>query len=53
MGQQDSQKALFSYHIDLDRRIRADHPLRRVAAVIEPLPVSVWPTPMEPTATFR
>lgn len=35
MGQQDSQKALFSYHIDLDRRIRADHPLRRVAAVID------------------
>jgi transposase len=35
MGQQDQQKALFSYHIDLDRRVRADHPLRRVAATID------------------
>lgn len=35
MGQQDQQKALFSYNIDLDRRVRADHPLRRVAAVID------------------
>lgn len=35
MGQQDPQKELFSYHIDLDRRVRADHPLRRVAAVID------------------
>lgn len=35
MGQQDPQKALFSYNIDLDRRVRTDHPLRRIAAVID------------------
>jgi hypothetical protein len=35
MGQQDQQKTLFSYHIGLDRRVRADHPLRQVAAVID------------------
>src|SRR5215469_282745 len=35
MGQQDQQKALFSYNIDLDRRVRADNPLRRVAALID------------------
>ena len=35
MGQQDQQKALFSYNVDLDRRVRADNPLRRVAAVID------------------
>ena len=35
MGQQDPQKELFSYNIDLDRRVRADNPLRQVAAVID------------------
>jgi transposase len=35
MGQQDQQKAFFSYHVDLDRRVRMDHPLRRVAALID------------------
>lgn len=35
MGQQDQQKALFSYNIDLDRRVRADNPLRRVATLID------------------
>jgi transposase len=35
MGQQDSQKELFSYHIDLDRRVRADNPLRQVASAID------------------
>src|SRR6266850_4675722 len=35
MGQQDPQKELFSYNIDLDRRVRASHPLRRVAATID------------------
>jgi transposase len=35
MGQQNQQKDLFSYHIDLDRRVRADHPLRQVAAAID------------------
>jgi transposase len=35
MGQQDPQKELFSYNIDLDRRVRADNPLRQVAARID------------------
>ena len=35
MGQQNQQKDLFSYHIDLDRRVRSDHPLRQVAAAID------------------
>jgi transposase len=35
MGQQQQQKELFSYQIDLDRRIRADNPLRQVAAAID------------------
>src|SRR5688572_11026431 len=35
MGQQDGQKELFSYNVDLDRRVRADHPLRRVANLID------------------
>ena len=35
MGQQDPQKELFSYNIDLDRRVRADNPLRRVAQAID------------------
>jgi len=35
MGQQDPQKELFSYNIDLDRRVRADNPLRRVASTID------------------
>jgi transposase len=35
MGQQDGQKELFSYNVDLDRRVRADNPLRRVANLID------------------
>jgi transposase len=35
MGQQDQQKELFSYNVDLDRRVRADNPLRRIAAKID------------------
>jgi transposase len=35
MGQQAGQKELFSYEVDLDRRIRADHPLRAVRAAID------------------
>lgn len=35
MGQQDNQKDLFAYNVDLDRRVRADNPLRRVAAVVD------------------
>ena len=35
MGQQDEQKELFSYHIDLDKRVRPEHPLRAVAEKID------------------
>ncbi len=35
MGQHEEQKELFSYGVDLDRRVRAEHPLRRVQAMID------------------
>ena len=35
MGQLAGQKELFSYAVDLDRRIHADHPLRRVRQMID------------------
>lgn len=35
MGQHEGQKELFSYGVDLDRRVHADHPLRRVRAMID------------------
>lgn len=35
MGEHQGQAALFSYEVDLERRVRKDHPLRRVAAAID------------------
>lgn len=35
MGSHDSQKDLFSYHIDLDKRVRADNPLRQIAEQVD------------------
>ena len=35
MGMQSGQKELFNYSVDLDRRVRADHPLRRIAERID------------------
>lgn len=35
MGQQNQQKELFSYHVDLNRRVRADNPLRKIASAID------------------
>lgn len=35
MGEHQGQKALFSYGVDLEKRVRAEHPLRRVAAMID------------------
>ena len=35
MGTHTPQKELFTYGIDLDQRVRADHPLRRVHAMID------------------
>jgi hypothetical protein len=34
MGTHDAQKELFSYAVDLDRRVRRDHPLRRVLEAV-------------------
>ena len=35
MGMKEEQKDLFSYQVDLDRRVRQDHPLRKVREAID------------------
>lgn len=35
MGIHLPQKELFSYEVDLDRRVRADHPLRRLDSILD------------------
>jgi len=35
MGQHDGQKELFSYEVNLDKRVRRDHPLRAIAEKID------------------
>jgi transposase len=35
MGTHTPQKELFTYTVDLDRRVHADHPLRRVQAMVD------------------
>ena len=35
MGQQKSERELFNYAVNLEKRVRRDHPLRRVAAAID------------------
>jgi transposase len=35
MGVHQSQSDLFSYSVQLDKRVRADHPLRQIAALID------------------
>lgn len=35
MGRAQPQKELFSYRIDLDQRVRADHPLRAIKAAVD------------------
>src|SRR5438093_1412350 len=35
MGIQENQGRLFDYHVNLDQRVRPDHPLRRLAAVLD------------------
>jgi transposase/chorismate mutase len=35
MGQQQSERELFSYSVNLEKRVRSEHPLRRVAAAID------------------
>lgn len=35
MGKHENQKSLFSFSVDLDRRVRQDHPLRNVTEVVD------------------
>ena len=35
MGEQKSEPRLFNYAVNLEKRVRSDHPLRRVAALID------------------
>ena len=35
MGQQKGERELFSYAVNLEKRVRSDHPLRRVAPAID------------------
>jgi transposase len=35
MGVHAAQKELFSYQVDLDRRVRADHPLRAIRRAVD------------------
>ena len=35
MGSRDSQKQLWSYEVNLDKRVRSDHPLRKVNEVLK------------------
>ena len=35
MGEHKSQRGLFSYAVNLEKRVRSDHPLRRVSAAID------------------
>lgn len=35
MGEQKSERELFNYAVNLEKRVRRDHPLRRIAAAID------------------
>src|SRR6202043_1514638 len=35
MGERDPQKQLWSYQVNLDQRVRSDHPLRRIDETLE------------------
>ena len=35
MGMHEPQKEMFSYQVDLDKRVRSDHPLRRISEVVD------------------
>jgi transposase len=35
MGERDPQKQLWSYQVNLDKRVRSDHPLRRIYETLE------------------
>jgi hypothetical protein len=34
-GERDSQKQLWSYQVNLDKRVRSDHPLRRINQALD------------------
>jgi transposase len=35
MGTHQPQNELFNYQVNLDKRVRADHPLRRINAILD------------------
>jgi transposase len=35
MGKEDSQVRIWSYRVNLDKRVRDDHPLRRINAALD------------------
>ena len=35
VGSRDPQKQLWSYHVNLDKRVRSDHPLRKLNEVLK------------------
>jgi len=35
MGERDAQKQLWNYQVNLDKRVRSDHPLRRINGTLE------------------
>jgi hypothetical protein len=35
MGERDPQKQLWNYQVNLDKRVRSDHPLRRINETLE------------------
>ncbi|HVM61444.1 MAG TPA: hypothetical protein VMV72_11325 [Verrucomicrobiae bacterium] len=35
MGTQDNQSSVFSYRVNLDKRVRDDHPLRQVGQAVD------------------
>ena len=35
MGEKDSKAPMWSYRVNLDKRVRSDHPLRRINAAVE------------------
>jgi hypothetical protein len=48
MGERDPQKQLWSYQVNLDRRVRSDHPLRRINETLELDFVLLWTFPTVP-----
>jgi hypothetical protein len=47
MGERDPQAPIWSYRVNLDKRVRSDHPLRRINDVLDLSFVRTrWRTPM-------